>query len=174
MRFKGTCYRAHDPQWAFSPLSGDGARTHGGRFNPKGVPALYLALTLEGMFLEMAHGFSHRFDPLTVCSYDVDVEDVVDLRNDAERKANGVTVNELRCPWFDDLASKRKPASWEVAERLIAEGSAGMVVPSFARGASPAMSNLVLWKWGPKLPHLVEVYDPGGRLPKDQTSWRTR
>ena len=79
MRFRGTCYRAHDPQWAFSPLSGEGARTHGGRFNPKGVPALYLALTLDGMFLEMAHGFAHRFDPLTVCSYDVDVQDVVDL-----------------------------------------------------------------------------------------------
>ncbi len=171
MRFRGTCYRAHDPKWAFSPLSGDGAKTHGGRLNPRGVPALYLALTLDGMFLEMGHGFAHRFDPLTVCSYDVDVEDVVDLRNDAGRKANGVTVTELRCAWFDDLANRRKPASWHIAERLIAKGSAGILVPSFARGASPSMSNLVLWKWGPTLPHHVEVYDPNGRLPKYQTSW---
>jgi RES domain-containing protein len=171
VRFRGTCYRAHDPKWAFSPLSGDGARTHGGRFNPKGVPALYLALTLDGMFLEMAHGFAHRFDPLTVCSYDVDVEDVVDLRGDAGRRANGVPVDQLRCPWFDDLANRRTPASWNVAERLVGRGAAGILVPSFARGASPAMSNLVLWKWGPTLPHRVEVYDPSGRLPKDQASW---
>jgi RES domain-containing protein len=171
VRFRGTCYRAHDPQWAFSPLSGEGARTHGGRFNPKGVPALYLALTLDGMFLEMAHGFAHRFDPLTVCSYDVDVEDVVDLRDDAGRKANGVPVSQLRCPWFDDLANRRTPASWNVAERLIGRGAAGILVPSFARRASPAMNNLVLWKWGPTLPHRVEVYDPGGRLPKDRASW---
>jgi RES domain-containing protein len=171
VRFRGTCYRAHDPKWAFSPLSGEGARTHGGRFNPEGVPALYLALTLDGMFLEMAHGFAHRFDPLTVCSYDVDVEEVVDLRDDAGRKANGVPVSQLRCPWFDDLANKRTPASWHVAERLIGRGAAGILVPSFARGASPAMNNLVLWKWGPTLPHQVEVYDPGGRRPKDQASW---
>jgi len=171
VRFRGTCYRAHDPKWAFSPLSGDGARTHGGRFNSKGVPALYLALTLDGMFLEMAHGFAHRFDPMTVCSYDVDMDHVVDLRADAGRKANDVTVAQLRCPWFDDLANKRRPASWNVAERLIAEGAAGILVPSFARGASPAMSNLVLWKWGPTLPHRVEVHDPSGRLPKNQTSW---
>ncbi|TJV36829.1 MAG: hypothetical protein E5Y18_13750, partial [Mesorhizobium sp.] len=42
MRFVGTCYRAHDPRWAFKPTSGDGASSRGARFNPKGVPALYL------------------------------------------------------------------------------------------------------------------------------------
>jgi len=31
-----------------------------------GVPALYLALTIEGMLVEMGHDFGHRFDPLTV------------------------------------------------------------------------------------------------------------
>jgi hypothetical protein len=78
--------RAHDPQWAFSPLSGEGARLKGGRFNPIGQAALYLALTIEGMFLEMGHGLAYRFDPLTICSYDVDVADIVDLRSEAGRK----------------------------------------------------------------------------------------
>ena len=63
LRFQGTCYRAHDPRWAFSPLSGDGARTHGGRFSPKGVPALYLALAIDGVFVEMTHGFAHGTRP---------------------------------------------------------------------------------------------------------------
>jgi RES domain-containing protein len=171
LRFQGTCYRAHDPKWAFSPLSGDGAKTHGGRFNPKGVPALYLALTIDGMIAEMTHGFAHRLDPLTICSYQVDVDDVVDLRDDGGRKANGAALADLGCAWAADVANGRYPASWRIADRLIAQGRAAVLVPSFARGAKPDMTNLVLWKWGPALPHHVEVYDPSGRLPKDQTSW---
>jgi len=171
LRFRGTCYRAHDPKWAFSPLSGDGAKTHGGRFNPKGVPALYLALTIDGMIAEMTHGFAHRLDPLIICSYQVDVDDVVDLKDDDGREANGVALAALSCAWADDVANGRYPASWSIADRLVEQGSAGVLVPSFARGGRPDMANLVLWKWGPTLPHRVEVHDPGGRLPKDQTSW---
>ena len=171
MRFRGTCYRAHDPQWAFSPLSGDGAKTHGGRFNPRGTPALYLALTVEGMFVEMGHGLAHRFEPLTVCSYDVDVDDIVDLRDPAGRRANGVALAELNCAWAADIASGREPPSWRLAKRMIGEGRAGVLVPSFAIGAREDMANLVLWTWGPTLPHAVSVHDPSGRLPKDQTSW---
>jgi RES domain-containing protein len=35
------------------------------------------------------------------------------------------------------------------------------------------MFNLVLWRWGPTLPHKVDVHDPDKRLPKDQSSWPT-
>jgi len=171
VRFQGLCYRGHDPKWAFSPTSGAGAAVHGGRFNPVGVPALYLALTIEGLFIEVAHGFGHRFDPLTVCSYDVDVDDVVDLRTDGARSTEGIALDDLACAWALDRASRRKPASWTVAERLIAAGAAGMLVPSFAVGAQPGMDNLVLWRWGDDLPHRVIVHDPSGRLPRDQSSW---
>jgi RES domain-containing protein len=30
---------------------------------------------------------------------------------------------------------------------------------------------VVLWTWGPDLPHNVNVFDPTGRLPKNQLSW---
>ena len=171
MRFQGTCFRAHDPKWAFSPISGAGAAVRGGRFNPIGTPALYLALTMDGMFKEMGHGFGHRFDPLTICSYEVDVEDVVDLRSDADRAAAGVAYGDLACAWAYDITLRRKPASWAVAERLIKAGASGMLVPSFAVGARPGMDNLVLWHWSADLPHKVTVHDPSGRLPKDQSSW---
>lgn len=171
MRFRGTCYRAHDPRWAFSPLSGEGARVTGGRFNPVGTPALYLAATFEEAVLEASHGFAHRFEPLTLCSYEVDVDDIVDLRTEAERASAGAALAELTCPWALDLAEGREPVSWAVAKRLIAAGAAGILVPSFAIGARPDMANLVLWRWGPDLPHRVNVYDPSGRLPRDQLSW---
>lgn len=171
MRWRGACYRAHDPKWAWTPISGEGAAAKGGRFNPLGAPALYLALTVEGMFLEMGHGFAHRFDPLTICSYDVDVDDLVDLRADKGSAAAGVALADMACAWAYDRAAGRRPASWIIADRLMAVGASGILVPSFAVSARPDMANLVLWNWGPYLPHKVEVHDPSGRLPKNQLSW---
>jgi RES domain-containing protein len=173
LRFRGTCYRGHDPQWAFSPVSGEGARLKGGRFNPRGTPALYLSLSVEALFIEMGHGFSQRFSPLTVCSYEVDVEDVLDLRTERGRRQAGVDLRDMACAWANDLADNRLPASWRIARRLMAAGTAGILVPSFANGARHDMGNLVLWSWTPNLPHRVRVHDPDGLLPKDQSSWRT-
>lgn len=164
MRFRATCYRAHDPKWAFSPLSGEGAKIYGGRFNPKGLPALYLALAVDSLFAEMGHDLAQRFEPLTVCSYDVDVEGIVDLRVDPPADRD--------CAWRYEIANGREPASWRLSRQLIAAGNAGLIAPSFAPSARSDMANLVLWKWGPGLPYRVVVHDPGGRLPKDQTSWR--
>ena len=63
------------------------------------------------------------------------------------------------------------PASWRIVQRLIALGTAGILVPSFATRAKPDAANLVLWRWGKELPHKVTVHDPGGKLPKDGASW---
>jgi RES domain-containing protein len=62
------------------------------------------------------------------------------------------------------LAEGRSPASWRVAASLRENGAAGILVPSFARGAAPEMTNLVLWRWGSDLPHRVRLFDPEGRL----------
>ena len=144
----------------------------GGRFNPVGTPALYLALTIEGMLVEMGHGFGHRIDPLTICSYEVDVEDIVDLRDEAGRAAVAIEQAALSCAWAYDLADGRRPASWDVANRLMDKGAAGILVRSYANRARPDMAYLVLWKWGPSRPHRVRVHDPDGRLPRDQSSLR--
>lgn len=173
MRLQASFYRAHDPQWAYSPLSGEGAAQAGGRFNPRGVPTLYLASTIEGAVIEASHGFAHRFAPLTMVAYDVDVADIVDLTRDEGRRAAAVELAELACAWQLDLANGREPASWRLANRLRTT-VAGIWVPSFATDAREDMRNLVLWRWGPDPPHRVTVHDPSGRLPKDQRSWETR
>ena len=173
MRLQAIFYRGHDPQWAFLPLSGDGAKAKGGRFNPIGVPALYLGATINTVIVEMTHGFAHRLQPLTMVSYDVDVDDVIDLRNAASRRTARVKLADMRCPWELDLTYGRVPASWRIANQL-RKTSAGILVPSFANGARKDMHNLVLWTWGPALPHRVTVHDPRGRLPKDQQSWGAR
>jgi RES domain-containing protein len=171
VRFVGTCYRAHDPMWAFKPISGAGASIHGGRFNPKGVPALYLGLSAMTAIKEMSHGFVHRLDPLVLCSYEVDCDDVVDLTDEAGRRAASVAVDEMSCAWMLEIAHGKRPASWVIYDRLAIGGISGILVPSFAIGADGGDRNLVLWHWGPDLPHKVEVYDSSGRLPRNQLSW---
>jgi RES domain-containing protein len=77
----------------------------------------------------------------------------------------------MACPWFLIAADGGEPPTWAIARRLIAAGHAGALVPSFAPQARGHHINLVLWKWGPDLPHKVEVHDPTGLLPRNQLSW---
>ena len=152
-------------------MSGDGAAIHGGRFNPKGTPALYVALDPMTAIKEAAQGFARKFEPLVLCTYEIDCEDVVDLRAEAGRRSAGVADAHLACAWFEDAAAGREPPSWRLAKALVADGAAGLVAPSYAVAAGPADANLVLWRWGARLPHKVAVFDPSGRLPKNQLSW---
>jgi RES domain-containing protein len=174
LRFEGTAYRGHDPRWSFRPLSGEGAAIHGGRFNPRGVPALYLALDLVTAVGEANQGFARKLDPLVLCSYEIDCEDIVDLRTGTDQAAEGVAASDLACGWMLIAKSGGEPPSWALARRLIARGAAGMLAPSYAPGAAPEAGNLVLWTWADRPPHRVMVHDPSGRLPKDQLSWPAR
>jgi len=171
LRFRGVCYRAHDPRWSFLPTSGAGAAVRGARFNPKGVPALYLALTVVGAVKEANQGLARRIDPCVLCSYEVDCEDIVDLTSEPTRKEYGISADEMACAWMMSLAEDERPKSWAIHDRLTASGHAGILVPSFAPGAVDTDRNLVLWRWSPDPPHRVEVIDPSGRLPRDQLSW---
>ena len=170
-RFRDACFRAHEPNWAWSPLSGAGAALKGRRFNWPGLETLFLSLGVNTVFREVSGGFAHRLTPYLLCSYDVDCEDIADLRTETGRTAKGVELDDLACAWGNDLIAGREPASWAVVRRLILEGQAGVLVPSFAHGATADDQNLVLWRWGPDLPHRVEAYDPTGKLPKNALSW---
>jgi RES domain-containing protein len=95
--------------------------------------------------------------------------DVADLRTDGSRAIHGTSLTDLQCDWRSYDAQGLEPPSWRIARRLISEGYSGILVPSFAPGATAA--NLVLWKWSDRPPHQVKVYDPMSRLPKNQISW---
>lgn len=110
-----------------------------------------------------------KFDPCVLCSYDVDCEDVADLRTKVGRASYALDLSDMACDWRSYIANGREPPSWRIARRLMSTGCAGMIAPSFAPGATAA--NLVLWKWGDQLPYRVVVYDPRNRLPKNQLLW---
>lgn len=162
MRFAGPLFRSLTPLYAGEPLSGEGAKIKGGRFNPIGKECLYLASTTEGAIKEVNGGF--KFKPQTLVAIDVDCDPVADLRTARSRKPLGVLLSDLACPWELDMANKRTPASWTVAEKMEAQGYAGILVPSFASGARRGAFNLVLWRWGLRLPVQTIVVDDEGRL----------
>ena len=170
MQFHGLVYRAHNPQWSWTPLSGEGARRRGGRFNRPGVPALYTSLAPLTAIRE-AQPLGRPMQPLTLCAYEVDAEPVFDAMDAKCRRALNATEANLACPtWEAEMRIGAVPASQALADRLIAAGYAGMQVRSYAAGASPEDLNLVLWQWNSDRPVRVTLIDDEGRLSGDRSS----
>ena len=165
MRFAGTVFRAHNPRWAFAPLSGDGAARYGGRFNPVGLPALYTSQRMETAWLEAQQGFAFKAQPLTICAYEVDSEDILDLTDPETLAGFGLTEELLACAWEDHAARGKTPPGWALARRCAAQNITGIIVPSFAPGAIQRDRNMVFYNWAG-----VRVIDDEMRLPKNPES----
>lgn len=164
MRYKGFVYRALTPVYAADPLSGEGARRHGGRFNPRGTPALYLATE----FTTAMHETNQvgTFQPTTLVTYEADTGPLFDARDPSALAARGVLPDLISAPtWRDEMDAIGKSRSQILAEDLIADGFAGLLAPSYARGnaTNPTATNIVLWKW-PDVPAYLRVIDDHGRL----------
>ncbi|MDB5384137.1 MAG: hypothetical protein JWO26_3769, partial [Rhodospirillales bacterium] len=84
---------------------------------------------------------------MTLCAYEVDCADLLDLADYAVCAAHGIDPRDLACAW-EDLADRGQvPPSWVLTRRLIGQGVAGILVPSFANGARPRDVNAVFWRW---------------------------
>lgn len=172
MKLTQTVYRAHNPRWAWEPDFGNGAAAMGGRFNAVGMPALYTSLRFETAWLEAQQAFTFKPQPLTLCAYEADCEDVLDLTDRGALAAHKVDPSDLAAPWEDMVLRGVTPPSWTLAKRLLRAGVSAIVVPSFAARATTADVNVVFWDWSHDPPHQVRVIDDDQRLPKDASSWR--
>lgn len=163
MHFRGAVYRALNPIYAREPLSGRGAALYGGRFNRKGVPALYTCLTVMTALREANQAGS--LQPTTLVAYDADIERVFDGRDDAGLRAEGIDAAELADPtWRDQMKATGEARTQGFAHRLAAAGHHGLIVRSFAPGASDDDLNLVLWTWGAGAPSRLTLIDDENRL----------
>jgi RES domain-containing protein len=97
VKLTGFVYRAHNPRWAFLPDSGQGAAATGGRFNPIGMPALYTALRFVTAWLEAQQAFPFKAQPMTLCAYEVDCEDILDLTDAATLAVHEIARDHLAC-----------------------------------------------------------------------------
>ena len=160
--YKGPLYRALNPVHARMPLSGRGAELHGGRFNPKGMPALYSALDPVTALREANQVGS--LQPTILVSYRAEIAPVFDTRQTTQLAVYGMTSEALADPgWRLAMLDGRRVPTQDFARALIAEGYAGLLVRSFAKGAMDADLNLVLWSWSSER-CLLELIDDEGRL----------
>lgn len=120
-------------RWQHRPFE-SGSHLTGGRWNPIGTPALYVAADYNTAILEMHQDIIR---PGTLVAYEIEASAIADLTEADE----AIT----RCLWREIYGvRKQTPPSWPVAERLIAAGAQGALVPSVQnRGGR----NLVLWRW---------------------------
>ena len=163
MHYRGFLYRALNPIRAREPLSGDGARLHGGRFNSKGVPALYTALSVMTAIREANQ--IGTLQPTTLVSYEADIASVFDATDSDALGAYDMTPSDLAVEdWRLQMRAHGKAPTQILAERLIADGYAGLRVPSFAKGSTGEDLNMVLWVWGSTLPTKLVLIDDEGRL----------
>lgn len=163
MRFAGLLYRALNPVYSREPLSGDGARRYGGRFNPKGMPALYTSQSVMTAIREANQ--IGTLQPTTLVAYEADIGPIFDAEDPAALGAQGFTAEQLAADdWRLKMLADGKAPTQQLAERLMGAGFAGMQVRSFAKGATERDMNLVLWVWGPDLPNQLRLVDDEGRL----------
>jgi RES domain-containing protein len=163
VRYRGTLYRALNPVYAREPLSGQGAALHGGRFNPKGIAALYLSLAVTTALREANQAGS--LQPTTLVSYDADIDAIFDSRDEARLASIGMSREALAdTGWRDRMRQDGQAPTQEFALSLVADGYRGLIVRSFAAGAKAEDLNLVLWRWGGAVPERLTLIDDEGRL----------
>lgn len=163
MRYSGLLYRAVNPVWAREPLSGEGARRHGGRFNAKGTPALYTSTAIMTAIREANQ--VGTLQPTTLVAYRADVEAIFDATDEAVLGAYDTSPADLaRDDWRIVMREHGEAPSQALARRLVEEGFAGIRVRSFAKGATAQETNVVLWRWSSAPPAALVVVDDEGRL----------
>ncbi|WP_347304610.1 RES domain-containing protein (plasmid) [Croceibacterium sp. TMG7-5b_MA50] len=159
MHYAGLLYRALNPVWARQPLSGEGAARFGGRFNRIGRAALYTSLAPDTTIRE-----ANRvgvLQPTVLVALRADIGPLLDGTDPAALAEHDATPQMLADPaWAEAMARGRPVPTQALAERLVAAGFAGMLVPSYARGAPADALNLVLWRWDGAL----TLVDDEGRL----------
>lgn len=161
-RYSGPLYRALNPVYAREPLSGRGAELYGGRFNAKGTPALYTSLD-SATALKEANQAGH-LQPTILVSYKADLGPIFDTRVQDGLERYGTTTTMLADPgWRMRMLDGQLVPTQELARALIADRFAGLLIKSFAKGASSSDFNIVLWAWIDNKGSL-EVVDDDERL----------
>ncbi|UOK73927.1 RES family NAD+ phosphorylase [Ancylobacter polymorphus] len=163
MRHDGKLFRALNPIYAREPLSGRGAELYSGRFNPKGVPALYTSLSVMTALREANQ--VGNLQPTTLVAYVAEIDGIFDCRDDAALAEEGMDAAAIAdTTWRDQMRTNGEAKTQALARHLIGAGYNGLLVRSFAAGSTAEDLNLVLWRWSNAPPARLMLIDDENRL----------
>ncbi|TPJ31495.1 MULTISPECIES: RES family NAD+ phosphorylase [unclassified Mesorhizobium] len=164
MTYSGRLYRALNPVYGREPMSGRGAEFYGGRFNPKGMPALCASTSILTALREANQ--VGDLQPTTLVTYRAEIEAVFDAGDATALTAMGLDAAALADPtWRDQMRDHGEAHTQRFAREMFAQGYNGLLVPSFAKGAAAIGDlNLVLWRWGDTAPSRLELIEDEQRL----------
>ena len=146
-----TVYRVHSLKWAYAPLSGDGSKSRGGRFNPKGQAAIYTCIDqFTAMYESKAAGDGITLiDPVVLLSYTATCDRVLNAVDHLDTRA-----------YFSDgwLLPNSQRRGWTLFERARQSRVNALIVPSYTKSKG---KNVVFLNWSADT---VKVHDPDGSL----------
>ena len=123
----------------YAELDGEGARLYGGRWNPRGVAAVYGSLTPETAMAEtLAHAAYyhlpvHSAMPRTFVAIEFSLSKVLDLTDGSVRQALRVSDKRmLKCDWRSEVRNGRTPITQAIAAAAYGSGLEGLLAPSSA------------------------------------------
>jgi RES domain-containing protein len=161
-------YRYLTPKWSFTPLSGAGASIDGGRFNRPGVDALYLSRAPQTALEEYRQGATIPL-PATLAAYKVTLGKIADLSAGYDPEIWEKGWAQWNCNWRKIARIDNKiPFSWRLSDSLIIAGFQGLLFPSLHHAGG---TNLVIFHANLTGADTIQVHDPDGALPRDQSSW---
>lgn len=154
--FSASLWRMLTIRYQRDPFSGEGARLLGGRWNPKGTPALYLATDPATAVAEFYQGLPK---PGTLAPYRIEATAIADLTDGRGGPADAMVEHACTASWKAMAArpaerGEKLPPSWALARDLAAAGVEGALVPSVQNRGGVC---LVLWRW-----HRVTAEDQEG------------
>lgn len=141
MEFQGTLYRWIGQEYAEDPYSGQGAALYGGRFNAKGVNALYTSTDPETILFE-ASQTGNIFPPSTLLTYYAHYSNLFDSAVDATPEERAVLFGSET--WREEMErtgiSKSQALASQIMDRDY-DGTHLRYSPSIARISSRNVSN---------------------------------
>lgn len=139
VRLTATGFRSVGTRYANETdlLSGAGAGNHGGRWNPRGFPAIYASFNPVTAVKEAYHGFfeagfsARTIRPRVFAGLAIRLELVLDLTDRHVRRALGFTVKDLIMEDWEAIQEAGQEAWTQAIGRGAAHaGFEGLLVPS--------------------------------------------
>lgn len=124
-------YRHMAPKYAAKPLSGEGARQVGGRWNPPGIATLYLATERATAIAELGRlarrggRRPEEFLPRIMVEYAVTLDSVLDLRLPDAQERVGLTPAQIAGDDLSPCQAVGEAARYAGREAIIAPSAAG-------------------------------------------------